>query len=829
MDALRDDIRYAVRSLRRNPGFATAGLLTLALGIGATTAVFSAVYGVLLKPLPYPDSARLVRLSEEHAGATSSLPAPMLSNLTFHAWRASTQTLDAFAAYRADQLTLALPDGPARVTGLAVTPSLFPLIGATPQLGRFFRDEEGATGNDAVIVLSHRLWRERFSDDPGIVGRTVMADGRPYVIVGVAREGFSFPDRDTLFWTPRAVRPPDANASAGGRGQVVVVNAVARLRPGATPEQAAAEGTVAARSTIRPMAATLLFGTGGPPVVHVRGVVNEMTARVRPALIVLAAAVVCVLLIACANVANMFLSRGVARQRELTVRAALGASRGRIARQLLTESLVLSSCGGLLGLWLAWALVQAMPALATRTFPRLDQIAIDARVIAFAVAATIGTALISGLLPALRGARFDLSDSLRGGDGASAGGFRGIHARRLRDTLLVVEAAFAVVLLVAATLLARSFIRLTNVDSGYTPTAVLGAQVFVPGADAEARRESTNALVASLVDRSRAIPGVIAAGAGNMMPLGNATMIAGFPAVWSSATPKPRVRSISYIVTPGYAEAVGLRLKAGRFFQETDLASGVRPWIVNEEFAHLYLPHNPVGMRFVVPASGPGTQPPIPERTNEVVGIVGNVLKSGNDSKPQAEHYLLARTIDDARFSSQFQIVVRAAGNPSALAPQMRAAVRDLAPTAAVETETLANRFAESVGEPRFAMTILVTFATLALVLASIGLYGVLSYGVTQRKRELGVRAALGASRGSLVALVIREGLAVTALGLAVGLVAAAALTRLMQGVLFGVTPLDAASFVTAPLVLLPVAVAACLLPASRAARTDPAEALRAN
>ena len=357
METLLSDIRYALAMMRRNKGFTTAGLLTLALGIGATTAVFSVVYGVLLRPLPYPAADRLVRLSEEHPGAVSPLRAPLLSNLTYHAWAEAPRTIDALGAYTSQQLTLALPDGPARVDGASVTPTLFPLLGVTPALGRFFLPDEGTEGNDAVLVLSDRGWRERFSADPTVVGRGVIVDGRPHIIVGVARPGFDFPDRRTLAWTPMAVRRPAPDAVAGGRGLMGVVNALARLRPGATLAQAGAEGTSAARATIRPMAANLLFGVGGPPVVHARGMVDEITASIRPALLVLAAGVACVLLIACANVANLFLARGVARQRELTVRAAIGASASRIARQLVTESLVLSLLGGALGLGLAWALV----------------------------------------------------------------------------------------------------------------------------------------------------------------------------------------------------------------------------------------------------------------------------------------------------------------------------------------------------------------------------------------------------------------------------------------------------------------------------------------
>src|SRR4051812_36487623 len=821
MDTLLRDVRYALAAMRRNPGFTTAGLLTLALGIGATAAVFSVVYGVLLRPLPYPAAARLVRLSEEHPGANSPLRVPMLSNLTYHAWRDTARTVEQFAAYRGGQYTVTVSGRSARLDGAQVTPSLFAMLGEAPALGRFFREEEGGEDAAAVIVLSDRGWRERFGRDASVIGREVTIDARPATIVGVARPGFSFPAPDALMWTPLAVRRPPADAVAGRPGAMSVVVAIGRLRPGVSPAQAKAEGTAAARTTVRPMAANLLFGVGGAPIVHVRAMADEMTARIRPALLVLAAAVVCVLLIACANVANLFLSRGVARQRELTVRAAIGASRGRIARQLITESVVLSSLGGAAGLALAWAIVQLAPAVVARDFPRLDAIRIDGRTIAFTAVATLVTALLSGVAPALRGARFDLSESLRGGDGATADGFRGRRARRLREGLLIAESAFAVVLLIAATMLGRSFVKLLEVDAGYTAAGVLAAEIYVPGGDADDRAQAMGALVSTLVERTRATPGTAAAGAGSMMPLDRATQIAGFPAPWTAAgRERATARALTYTVTPGYAEALGLRLRAGRFFTSTDYAAGARPWVVNEEFARLYLPPRPVGYRFEQ-GSGAAAAPV------EIIGIVANVLKDGNDRLPQPEVYLLPRA--PARFYGRFALVVRSEGAPAAAAPGLRALVQEISPGAVIETVTLSDRVAASVSEPRFAMTVLITFAVLALMLAAIGLFGVLSYGVSRRRRELGVRAALGASRSQLVALVVRDGLLVTAAGLVVGLAAAAAITRLMRGVLFGVAPLDAVSFLAAPAVLVPVAVVACLVPALRGARTDPAEALRSD
>src|SRR6266850_6609936 len=400
METLRQDVRYTLVMMRRNAGFTSAALVTLALGIGATTAVFSVVYGVLLRPLPYADPSRLVRLSEEHTGANSPLRAPMLSNLTYHAWSAAARTVDQFAAYRASAYTVTRDGESVRLEGADVTPSLFSMLGETPAIGRFFREGEGA-GSDiegtesapGVAVLSDRGWRERFNGDPAIVGRGIVIDGQPVMIVGVARRGLTFPTPDALLWMPLSVLRPAPDQVAGRPGRISVVYALARLKPGITTAQAETEGTAAARTTIRPMSANLLFGIGGPPVVHVRGLVDEMTSTVRPALVVLAAGVVCVLLIACANVANLFLSRGIARQRELTVRAAIGASRARLARQLLTESLVLSSIGGILGLGLASALVAIAPVVAARDFPRLDAVHIDVRAMAFAAAATLVTAI----------------------------------------------------------------------------------------------------------------------------------------------------------------------------------------------------------------------------------------------------------------------------------------------------------------------------------------------------------------------------------------------------------------------------------------------------
>jgi putative ABC transport system permease protein len=817
METLLKDIRYALVTMSRNRGFTAAGLVTLALGIGATAAVFSVVYGVMLRPLPYPEPERLIRVWEEHPGGTTAAGNRWLSNRTFDAWMQQPRTIEGIGAFSRYEYTITFGEETARLFGGELSPQAFDLLGATPALGRFFRPEEAIAGAPKVAVLTDRLWRERFGSDPGVLSRQLVIDGESYTIVGVARPGLSFPERRVLFWTPYHVPRAEPQSPT-----TRVFSAIARLKPRVTPAQVEAEGTAAARTMPRPMSTELFFGKGGPVIVHARPLADDMIVTVRPALRVLAGAVALVLLIACANVANLFLSRGVARQRELALRAAIGASRGRLARQLLTESLVLSAGGGIAGLFLAWALVRVLPSLAPTTFPRLDDVRLDGGVIVFAAAASIFAAVASGLAPALRGTRFELSRALHGGDGSTAGGFRGRRARRLRDALLVAESAFAVMLLVGAALLAHSFVRLMNVDPGYNPARVLTVRAQLPR---NAPPERMTQLVDGVLSRLRATPGVVSAGAANMFPLMSATAITSFSLPPDAGGGKPTMaRALTYTVTSGYFEALRLRLKEGRFFTERDAAlvpqGQMRFMIVNEAFVRQYLTDATVTGRRFADLAEKGT-------TTEIVGVVGNVLKDGNDREPQPEVYFLPGT-PTRRMVGWVNFLIRTAGDPAAFSESARAIVRGVDSGATVERiEPLTAMVAASVAQPRFATTVLVTFAALALTLASVGLYGVLSYGVSQRRRELGVRAALGAGRADLVRLVLRDGLALTLVGVAIGLGAAAALTRLMEAVLFGVTPLDALAFTAAPVVLLPAAVAACLLPAFRAASIDPAVALR--
>jgi len=813
MSDFRGDVRQAVRALGRRKGFTTAALLSLALGVGANTALFSITYGVLLRPLPYADASRLIRLSERHPGATNAPVRTLLSNLTFHAWNEGTQTLDGLAAYSGNTHLDSSGDETVRLAGTAVSPQLFALLGTRPALGRLLLPADAAPGAEAVVVLSDGFWRERFGGDASVIGRSLILDGQPRTIVGVAPADFYFPSREARLWTPYSVVP---TATAPGQQAIAVFSAVGRLRPGATVEQASAEGTASARGVTRPPLAETIFGKGGPVEVRADLLIDGITANVRPALLVLMGGVGFVLLICCANVANLLLSRGVARQRELAVRSALGAGRGRLVQQLLTESVLLGVVGGALGLGLAAAMLRAFPALAPANFPRLEDVQFDGRVFAFAALVSLCAGFVSGLVPALRSARTDLLPGLRDGVGAS------VSARTLRlgGALLVGEAASAVMLLVGAALLMRSFQSLIAVDPGYDARAVLQARVFLPSLNRTP--EQTGAFVDALLERLRATPDVVAAGAGNMAPTVGNTMLTQF-ALPGSVAGAERVlaRSVTYAITPGYAEALALRLRQGRLLQSADIAPGVRNMLVNEEFARTYLSDGrPIlGRRYENVFAG--TQ----GVTTEIVGVLGNVLKNGLDAKPIGEVFLLSQR--GANMASEISVVVRTGGDPGRLAPTLRALVRELEPAAALDVATLESRVAASVSQQRFAATVLTAFALLALTLAAIGLYGVLSYNVSQRRRELGVRAALGASRRDLVSLVVRQGLSVTGLGLALGITGAAVLARLLEKLLFGVSPLDAVAFAAAPAALLAVALVACLVPARRAAAVAPTEALR--
>ncbi len=808
------DVRQALRSLLREKGVTLAALLSLALGIGANAALFSVVYGVLFRPLPYPAPDRLVRLSEYHPGAQAGVPGPLFTNFTYHAW-AEGRTIEGIGGFSVERFTDTTADGPVPIMGTAVTPSVFRLLGVRPALGRLLIDEDSKESAPAVAVLADGLWKERFGGDASVIGKTLILDGVIHTVVGVAPPGFYFPEREGRLWTSYSI----PRGSADPRNQSIrIFGAIARLKPGATLQQAAEEGTLRARSVARPPVEDALFGKGGPVAVRVETLLAEMTGRIRPALLLFAVGVGFVLLIACANVASLQLTRGVSRQREIAVRMALGASRFRLVRQLVTESLVLSAAGGFLGVLLGSALVTALPAVAPASFPRLEDVALDRPSFVFAALISVMAGLLSGVLPALRSSRTSLTPALRDGSGASVG----VATQRLRNGLVAVEAALAVMLLVGAGLLLRSFSELMSVDPGYASGNVLIASLNVPAEDRP--QAATLALAEQMTERAKALPGVVAAGVSNMTPLDSSTAVASFDLPDARAPEgKVKARATRYYVSPGFAEALSLKLKEGRLLRAEDGRSATESLLVNEEFARVYLDDGQpvVGRRYSGLFSN--QDPPI---TTEIVGVIANVLKDGLDARPQTEVYSLPRF--GRRLPADFQLVLRTGeSDPASLGPALRAMIRELDPTATLDINTLASRVSASVAQPRFAAVTVAAFGLLALALAAAGLYGALSYSVTLRKRELGVRSALGASRRDIVRLVLRQGLIVAGGGLALGMAAALTLSRFLESLLFGVTPMDPIAFLAAPALLLGAAILACLIPAWRGASVDPTEALR--
>ena len=815
METVIRDLRHALIALGRNPAFSLAAIATLALGIGATTAVFSIVYGVLLKPLPFPDAARLVRVWEEHPGGESPVRQRWLSNHTYERLLERRAPFDVVGGYARYEYIARFGEQAARVTGSPVSPHVLRLLLPAPALGRLFDDRDALAASERVVILSHALWRERFGSDPSVVGRTFSLDWTPHTIVGVVPEAFRFPDAQVQFWVPYVI-----GTVASQPQRTVAFTALARLSSGVTTEQAEAEATAEARRASRPRSTELFFGKGSAVVVHLRPLSQDLSLVVRPALQVMSAAVALVLLIACGNVSNLCLSRGVARQREFAIRSAIGGSRRDLIQQLFTESAVLCAAGGAFGVLLASLLVELVRRVAPAQFPRLEDVRVDSAVLWFSLGASTFAAVATGLAPAIRGARVSLADAVRSSDRSQTAGDGSSGHRRMRDLFLAIESAFAVVLLIGAGLLVHSFVRLLDVDAGYTADGVIAARVQLPR---DAPPERTSQFVERALSRLRETPGVISAGAGNMMPLVGMTAITTLTLPERVTGGKPATaRTTTYVVTPGYAEALRMRLKEGRLFSDADITSPRRAAIVNEELVRRHFSVSPVAGTTLGDLF-PGER----NITTEIVGVVGNVLKDGNDREPQPEVFLVHGSAT-RRLEGFANLVIRVQGGEAAQLPSIRAILSGVDPAAVIERiDPLPSLVFTSVAQPRFAASVMLTFGMVASVLASIGLFGVLSYGVAQRRRELGVRAALGASRARLVGLVLRQALFATVIGVFAGLVLAASGAQFLQAVLFGIPPLDPIAFAAAPVLLMSVATIAALVPALRAASIDPATALR--
>jgi len=815
-DRLGQDLRYGWRTLWRAPWISLAAVATLALGIGANTALFSVVDTVLLRSLPFPEPDRLVMLAQRdtHTGATMDYFAPT----TFFDWRSQNHSFSSMTAVEtigSVQMTLLGSEEPVQVAGQAVSAGFLDVLGVRPLLGRNFTLEEDFPHRNGVVLLSYALWQNRFGGSAAALGEHITIDGFPFTVIGVLPSDFEFLGRPS-FWVPLA-RDPNARWMEGRDIQIV-----ARLRHGATVAQAQAGLTALTRRLER----------DGPVILteinreaKLTPLIDCYVGEVRPALLVLLGAVICVLLIACTNVANLLLARSTARQREMAVRASLGASRGRLLRQLLTESLVLASLGGALGVLVAWWGVRVLVGLvpASIPIPRLDQLRPNLTILAFTLGVTLATALLVGLIPAFQASRQNVPASMRhGGRGAIGSG------GRLRSSLVVVEVALAMVLLVAAGLLLRTFANLRAVDPGFSHRNILACRVKLP--DAQYRTGAQQAaFFAQVLDRVRSLPGVRSAAAIDQLPVSGA---GGGTWVHVEGKPEPppgqEMNVMVRTITPGYFSTLGVPLYAGRDFTDADAgvldvskrigpATSPLKVIVNQALVDRILPgENPIGQRLGIFWGQ--------TLVGEIVGVVGNVRYRNLAEQAQPAFYWP----EAQRPHGDMQLVVRTASRPLNWAASIRSAVRSVDSHVLVsEVETLSNVISLSSSRTRFSLVLLAAFAGIALVLAAVGLFGVMAYSVAQRTQEIGVRMALGAKPGRVLRMVLRDGITLVAIGLVSGTVAAAGLTRFLSTEFYGVRPTDARTFLSVAVVLLGTAVAAVLLPARRASRIDPMMALR--
>ena len=812
------DARYGARVLARHWPFTLAAVVTTALGIGAAGTLFSVAYGVLARPLPWPDADRLVRIWETRDGGRNSLP-NIVTNRTWMQWADGPDTVEALAGWAGSAHVTMGPDGEGRrVLAVPVTASLFPVLGVRPALGRVF-DVPAAGDLPREVLLSHGLWRSDLGADPGIVGRPLTIDGETYRVAGVMPEGFYFPTPEVRLWRPWRVRPVQTGAD-GANQSISMFNAVARLRPGRTPEQAAAEATSRARGGPPPgLVDVAVFGTKGDAVIHAMGYDAFVAREVRQPLLVFLGAVLLLFLTAIASISGLQLARATTRRRELAVRAALGAGAGRLARQLLIESLLLGLAGGAAGIAVMAGLHALLPVLLPEDFPRLADVGIDLRVLGFAAAAALAAGLAFGGLPALQTRRLNLVAALTEDSLAPVGIGSRSTAGRLRAAIIVGQIAVATLLLVGAALLTRSFAALWQVDRGYEPRHVLTAVLLLP--DRSFTPPARTAFLRDVLAGLRAMPGVTAAGFTSILPLTDSEALFGFRLQGPDGARDAQagVRTVS----PGYFEALGLRLAAGRWFTTDDTVSSTPVVVVNRTFAQTYLPDGAVGERLPIAFEDGG-----PADGYTIAGVIEDVLPSTRGERPRPEIYVSYRQLREGTLFGAPTLVVRTSGAPAALAPRLRAAIAAVDRRAIVEQlVTMEDRLRTGLARPWLYAVLLGGFSALAVLIAGVGLFGTLAYGVAQRRREIGVRAALGASPLRLVSLVVRQSAVMTMAGLALGLVAASAAVQWLSSVLFGVEARDPASFAAVTILLLAVAAVASVLPARRAASIDPLRAMR--
>jgi putative ABC transport system permease protein len=801
METLLKDLRYGFRSLIKHPSFTAIAVITLALGIGANSAMFSTVNAVLLRPLSFPESERIVVL--EGVNPSKGINRSNMSIPDLADWQTQNQVFEQLAGFVSGGSLLTSGDETERIRSAGVTADFFPLLRTAAIKGRTLQLDDAQKGRDQVVVLSYGLWQRRFGGDQNVVGNKVTLAGKSTTVVGVMPAGFDYPAQSEL-WVPYPIE------AATERRDNRYVNVIARLKPGVNITQAQA-----AMDTINQRLAQSYVETNSGWTVLVINLQELMVGSMRKSLLVLLGAVAFVLLIACANVGNLLLARATGRQKEIAVRAALGASRWRVIRQLLTESLLLSLIGGAIGLTLSVWLTRLLVSISPPNTPRFDEIRPDARVLAFTLGITVLTGLVFGLAPALQVARVDLNEGLKEGGRSGSGGTRN---KRLRSLMMVSEIALSFMLLVGAGLLIKSFMRLREVSPGFTPANVLTMRVnLLPGKYAEG--EPRVQLLRQTLEHLKTLPGVQSAGAVLSLPLGGDTFNVGRSYIREGRpfTPEESASATYLAATPDYFHTLQIPLLGGRPFNDQDTGTTTKVVIVNETLAHQLWPGaSPLGRHITIWRDE--------KFPREIVGIVADA-KASLDAEAEPQMYV--PYAQDSGWGSM-SLVIRTTGDPAATAAAARSEIRSLDKGIPVfNVKTMNDVLAVSVAQQRVSMLLLSAFAAVALLLAMIGIYGVTAYYVTQRTQEIGIRMALGAQMGDVMKLVFKNGMVLALIGVAVGLAGAFALTRLMASLLFAVKPTDTATFLLVSVCLLAAALLACYLPARRATKVDPLTALR--
>jgi putative ABC transport system permease protein len=816
MRTLLQDFRFALRQFKKSPGFALATILTIALGIGGTTAIFSLVNTVLLRPLPFPEPNRIMAVegrNDRDPTASGNSGGP-LSYPDFFDWRSQNKSFSALASFHDKDFTLTGSGEPQHLTGHVVSADFIRVLGVSPALGRGFTTDDEKAGAH-VVVLSHSLWESAFGSAGDVVGRAVTLDNQSYTVVGVMPKGFEFPIQNPapMLWTSLSddAYEPGGEPMTTQRG-AHLLDVIGRLKPGVTPQKAQADLEVIAHNLKEQYPDTNRHFVGALVTTELDSLVGDT----RPVLRILFGAVMFVLLIACANVAGLLLARSSRRRSEFAVRSALGASRNQLVRQMLVESVTLGLCGGVVGIGLAVALLRALLRLVPSDVPRLGQVSVDAKVLALATFLSLVTGLLFGVLPAWRTSRVNPSLAMRDGNRTATAG-RGQH--RLQNSLVVAQTAVGLVLLVASGLLIHSFIRVLQVDPGFDRKDVLIASLSLP--DSRYTSAQQTQLYQQLLSRVRALPGVQSASAGWPLPLSATGMRISFDLEGHPLPEGDRNTALASIAEPAYFETMRIPRLRGREFQDTDDAKATPVVIVNQSFARKFFgDEDPVG-KHITPGLSDGSVKEVPRR---IIAVVGDVRSRGLKKDISPEYYLpLAQAVVLSP-----NLVVRTGVDPVTLISPLRAQLAEIDKNLPLyDVKSFDDVVSRSAAQPRFQALLLTCFAAIALLLSAIGLYGLLSYLVVQRTLEIGVRIALGAQRGSVLGMILRKGLTLAAIGLAIGITLSIGLTRLMRGLLFGVRPTDPLTFAVVSMVLLLVSLSASSLPAYRAATLDPMKTLR--